>query len=199
MWWTQPRVYLGLLLVDAWGKLYSRIQQQKLRSDSVWRDNDREILQMYECVILKTSYSLSLALWAFCVVSVGEHEWPRQYGGRQVLWAKEHHRQSERPDQSRSMSGYLPCICSRWVKPVMLTSNLLYVQQGCDTLKYSTWHKTWESFFLCSIVVLCLVLGGYDLAAEGGVKAMLDEFDQEVGLHYLKAIHLNDSKGIARA
>lgn len=24
---------------------------------------------------------------------------------------------------------------------------------------------------------------------------MLDEFDQEVGLHYLRAIHLNDSKG----
>lgn len=24
---------------------------------------------------------------------------------------------------------------------------------------------------------------------------MLNEFDQEVGLHYLKAIHLNDSKG----
>lgn len=36
---------------------------------------------------------------------------------------------------------------------------------------------------------------GYDLAAEGGVKAMLDKFDLEVGLHYLKAIHLNDSKG----
>ncbi|KAM9336257.1 putative endonuclease 4 isoform 2-T2 [Symphorus nematophorus] len=36
---------------------------------------------------------------------------------------------------------------------------------------------------------------GYDLSAEGGVKAMLDEFDQEVGLHYLRAIHLNDSKG----
>ncbi|KAG8009014.1 DNA-apurinic or apyrimidinic site lyase [Nibea albiflora] len=36
---------------------------------------------------------------------------------------------------------------------------------------------------------------GYDLAAEGGVKAMLDKFDQEVGLRYLKAIHLNDSKG----
>ena len=35
------------------------------------------------------------------------------------------------------------------------------------------------------------------MAAEGGVKAMLDEFDQEVGLHYLKAIHLNDSKGAA--
>ncbi|XP_028422694.1 uncharacterized protein si:ch211-141o9.10 isoform X2 [Perca flavescens] len=39
------------------------------------------------------------------------------------------------------------------------------------------------------------VVTGYDVAAEGGVKAMLDEFDQEVGLHYLKAIHLNDSKG----
>lgn len=39
---------------------------------------------------------------------------------------------------------------------------------------------------------------GYDLAAEGGVKAMLDEFDLQVGLHYLKAIHLNDSKGAAR-
>lgn len=36
---------------------------------------------------------------------------------------------------------------------------------------------------------------GYDLAAEGGVTAMLDEFDKQVGLKYLKAIHLNDSKG----
>ncbi|XP_029953447.1 uncharacterized protein LOC115392913 [Salarias fasciatus] len=36
---------------------------------------------------------------------------------------------------------------------------------------------------------------GHDLAAEGGVKAMLDLFDQEVGLGYLKAMHLNDSKG----
>ncbi|XP_072313023.1 probable endonuclease 4 [Eucyclogobius newberryi] len=36
---------------------------------------------------------------------------------------------------------------------------------------------------------------GYDLSAEGGVKAMLDEFDQQVGLKYLKAVHLNDSKG----
>ncbi|XP_038156937.1 probable endonuclease 4 isoform X1 [Cyprinodon tularosa] len=36
---------------------------------------------------------------------------------------------------------------------------------------------------------------GYDLAAEGGVTAMLDLFDQEVGLRYLKAVHLNDSKG----
>lgn len=41
------------------------------------------------------------------------------------------------------------------------------------------------------------VLVGYDLAAEGGVKTMLNEFDQEVGFHYLRAIHLNDSKGAA--
>ncbi|KAG7491528.1 hypothetical protein MATL_G00004560 [Megalops atlanticus] len=36
---------------------------------------------------------------------------------------------------------------------------------------------------------------GYDLSAKGGVKSMLDEFDQVVGLHYLRAMHLNDSKG----
>ncbi|XP_053541170.1 probable endonuclease 4 isoform X2 [Ictalurus punctatus] len=32
-------------------------------------------------------------------------------------------------------------------------------------------------------------------AAAGGVKSVLDEFDQVVGLHYLRAVHLNDSKG----
>lgn len=36
---------------------------------------------------------------------------------------------------------------------------------------------------------------GYDLSAEGGVKSMLEEFDQTVGLSYLRAVHLNDSKG----
>lgn len=34
---------------------------------------------------------------------------------------------------------------------------------------------------------------GYDLSAEGGVKSMLEEFDQTVGLDYLRAIHFNDS------
>lgn len=48
------------------------------------------------------------------------------------------------------------------------------------------------------ILTVFLVFVGYDLAAEGGVKAILDEFDREVGLHYLKAIHLNDSKGSVR-
>ncbi|XP_051958582.1 probable endonuclease 4 isoform X2 [Xyrauchen texanus] len=36
---------------------------------------------------------------------------------------------------------------------------------------------------------------GYDISEAGGVKNMLDEFDCVVGLHHLKAFHLNDSKG----
>lgn len=36
---------------------------------------------------------------------------------------------------------------------------------------------------------------GYDISSAGGVKSVLDEFDQVVGLHYLRAVHLNDSKG----
>lgn len=36
---------------------------------------------------------------------------------------------------------------------------------------------------------------GYDLSAVGGVSSMLRLFDQSVGLQYLRALHLNDSKG----
>ncbi|XP_076856463.1 putative endonuclease 4 [Brachyhypopomus gauderio] len=36
---------------------------------------------------------------------------------------------------------------------------------------------------------------GYDISSTGGVKSMLEEFDLVVGLHYLRAVHLNDSKG----
>ncbi|XP_048870977.1 probable endonuclease 4 isoform X4 [Brienomyrus brachyistius] len=36
---------------------------------------------------------------------------------------------------------------------------------------------------------------GYDLSATGGVKSVLEEFDKIVGLQYLRAVHLNDSKG----
>ena len=35
---------------------------------------------------------------------------------------------------------------------------------------------------------------GYDITNELGYKLTFDEFDQEVGAEYLKAIHLNDSK-----
>uniref|UniRef100_A0A3Q3BHS7 Si:ch211-141o9.10 n=1 Tax=Kryptolebias marmoratus TaxID=37003 RepID=A0A3Q3BHS7_KRYMA len=40
----------------------------------------------------------------------------------------------------------------------------------------------------------CHAFAAYDLSAEGGAAAMFEEFDQEVGLHYLRAVHLNDSK-----
>lgn len=35
---------------------------------------------------------------------------------------------------------------------------------------------------------------GYDLATEQGYKAMWEEFDSTIGLQYLNAMHLNDSK-----
>ena len=51
-----------------------------------------------------------------------------------------------------------------------------------------------------SRVAVCLdtchaFAAGYDLTAMDGVSTMLDEFDRIVGLQYLEAIHLNDSKG----
>ncbi|XP_062381552.1 probable endonuclease 4 isoform X2 [Sardina pilchardus] len=36
---------------------------------------------------------------------------------------------------------------------------------------------------------------GHDISVSGGVKVMLEEFDKLVGLQYLRAFHLNDSKG----
>nr|KAG5686166.1 hypothetical protein BaRGS_004505 [Batillaria attramentaria] len=36
---------------------------------------------------------------------------------------------------------------------------------------------------------------GFDLATEEGYKQFVEDFDKIVGLEYLKAMHLNDSKG----
>ncbi|XP_072027852.1 probable endonuclease 4 [Amphiura filiformis] len=36
---------------------------------------------------------------------------------------------------------------------------------------------------------------GFDLSTESGYESMMDDFDKIVGLKYLKAVHLNDSKG----
>nr|XP_034311283.1 transcriptional regulator ATRX isoform X1 [Crassostrea gigas] len=36
---------------------------------------------------------------------------------------------------------------------------------------------------------------GYDISTEKGFSSMMEEFERVVGLRYLKAIHLNDSKG----
>ena len=40
-----------------------------------------------------------------------------------------------------------------------------------------------------------LFAAGHDLSTEEGFKTMMKEFDETVGLKYLKAVHLNDSKG----
>lgn len=36
---------------------------------------------------------------------------------------------------------------------------------------------------------------GYDLASEQGFHKMMEEFESVIGLKYLRAVHLNDSKG----
>jgi len=39
------------------------------------------------------------------------------------------------------------------------------------------------------------MIAGYDIRSEKGYEQMKAEFEQEVGRQYLKAVHLNDSKG----
>ena len=41
-------------------------------------------------------------------------------------------------------------------------------------------------------LIFCL---GFDLATESGYASMMEEFERIVGMKYLKAVHLNDSKG----
>jgi len=36
--------------------------------------------------------------------------------------------------------------------------------------------------------------GGYDISTEEGFKDTFEQFESTVGFHYLKAMHLNDSK-----
>jgi AP endonuclease 1 len=36
---------------------------------------------------------------------------------------------------------------------------------------------------------------GYDVATPKGFQSFLEEFDRIIGLNYLVAVHLNDSKG----
>ncbi len=39
-----------------------------------------------------------------------------------------------------------------------------------------------------------LYAAGFDIAAEGGYAAMMQQFDERVGMQYLRAMHLNDTK-----
>jgi len=43
--------------------------------------------------------------------------------------------------------------------------------------------------------VLCL---GYDIRTESGYDEMMHDLEQFIGLSYLKAVHINDSKGCLR-
>jgi len=40
-----------------------------------------------------------------------------------------------------------------------------------------------------------VVTAGYDIRSEKGYEQMKAEFEELIGRHYLKAVHLNDSKG----
>ncbi len=42
---------------------------------------------------------------------------------------------------------------------------------------------------------LFFIFSGFDLSTESGYESMMEDFDKIVGLKYLKAVHLNDSKG----
>lgn len=56
-------------------------------------------------------------------LSAGEYVRPRHYGGRRLLWAEGHHRQSEGQDQSGSVSGYLPRLRCRWATPAVCAAS----------------------------------------------------------------------------
>lgn len=66
---------------------------------------------------------------------------------------------------------------------------------GRDFLELGTILKAVDNPRLQVCVDTCHAFaGGYNLADRDGVQAMLEEFDQEVGLQHLAVWHLNDSK-----
>jgi len=48
------------------------------------------------------------------------------------------------------------------------------------------------SHFHCKRIVTCRL---FDIRSEKGYEQMKVEFEEVIGRHYLKAVHLNDSKG----
>ena len=49
--------------------------------------------------------------------------------------------------------------------------------------------------FYFSFIAKELLIAGYDISSEKGYEHMKAEFEEMIGRHYLKAVHLNDSKG----
>ena len=52
-----------------------------------------------------------------------------------------------------------------------------------------------SSLILSVINMSCNLVPGYDLSSEEGYNKMMTEFDDIIGFEYLKALHINDSKG----
>jgi len=50
-------------------------------------------------------------------------------------------------------------------------------------------------FFLQFRSKSMFITAGYDIRSEKGYEQMKAEFEEVIGRHYLKAVHLNDSKG----
>ena len=49
--------------------------------------------------------------------------------------------------------------------------------------------------YYISVRCQCVVTAGYDIRSEKGYEQMKAEFEEEIGRSYLRAVHLNDSKG----
>jgi endonuclease IV len=60
---------------------------------------------------------------------------------------------------------------------------------AAGNFSFNYWLKTF------STCLDCFHLSGYDLRTEENWDETIEEFDNIVGLRYLKAMHINDSKG----
>lgn len=45
------------------------------------------------------------------------------------------------------------------------------------------------------LLPVCVYSAGFDVKSRDGYEQMMSQFDSIVGLKYLKAMHINDSKG----
>lgn len=80
------------------------------------------------------------------------------------------------PWKGKKLANVGRCVSLHWYyKGIWITA------YDCISYWYS---QPWSS--LCT---------GYDISTEKGFSSMMEEFERVVGFRYLKAIHLNDSKG----
>ena len=65
----------------------------------------------------------------------------------------------------------------------------------CTVLLKPRSHTTQTCFSHRKIHQLLVIIVGYDLKSEEGYEKVKAEFDRVIGRKYLRAVHLNDSKG----